>query len=271
MQNQNEYKILALDIDGTLTNTKKEITRGVQAELDKLYERNIPVLLVSGRPYEGIVPIANEINLFENGGYILAFNGGRIVNCANGEVVYNKFIKKELIPDICNFAFSNNLTVLTYKDGKIISNNANDEYLKIEARINKMDAVTVDDIIAQAPEHCDKFLIVGPEEICEKKVVEMAEMFKADLNIFRSEPYFIEVVPKGIDKAESLEWLLNKLSLTKENLVACGDGRNDVTMVKYAGMGVAMDNACDEVKEVSNFITASNDEDGVAVAIKKFF
>lgn len=271
MEVAKKYKILALDIDGTLTNTKKEITPKVKEQIDRLHAENIPVLLVSGRPTEGIIPIAKEIDLFENEGYILAFNGGKIIDCKTNEIVYNKYIPSELVADICNFAFDAGLTVLTYKDGKIITNNAEDEYLAIEARINKMEAVKVDDIISEAPEHCDKFLIVGDEKICEKKVEEMAKLFEDKLNIFRSEPFFIEVVPKGIDKAESLEVLLLKLGMTRDDLVACGDGRNDVTMINYAGMGVAMENACDDVKNVSNFITTSNDEDGVALAIEKFF
>ena len=271
MEEAKKYKILALDIDGTLTDSKKEITPRVNAAIDRLHSDNIPVLLVSGRPTEGIIPIANEIDLFQNAGYILAFNGGKIIDCKTNEVVYNKYIPEELVPHICNFAYESGLTVLTYKDGKIISNNADDEFLAIEARINKMEAVKVDDLIKEAPAHCDKFLLVGDEKLCEKKVEEMAELFKDKLNIFRSEPFFIEVVPKGIDKAESLEVLLSKLGLTRDDLVACGDGRNDVTMVNYAGMGVAMENACDDVKKVADFITASNDQDGVAIAIEKFF
>ncbi|MBQ1192659.1 MAG: HAD family phosphatase [Lachnospiraceae bacterium] len=266
-----KYKILALDIDGTLTNSKKEVTDEVKEKINGLYQKNIPVLLVSGRPTEGILPIADEIKLRENNGYILAFNGGKIIKADTGEVIYSKSIPNEPIHDICQFAKDNNLAILTYKDGKIITNNPEDEYVRIEARINKLEAVRVGDMEGEAPQSPDKFLIVGNPKILENKVEEMAELFKGKLNIFRSEPYFIEIVPMGIDKAESLEILLNKLSLKREELIACGDGRNDITMIDYAGMGVAMENACDEAKSVANFITKSNDENGVAAAIDKFF
>lgn len=266
-----EYKILALDIDGTLTNSQKRVTKRVKVSLNNLYKRNIPVLLVSGRPTEGIMPVAKEINLIENGGYILSFNGGKIIKADTGEVVYSKSIPKEFIKDICEFAKENNLEILTYKDGKIITTNPEDKYVEIEARINRLEAIKTEDMVAAAPESPDKFLMVGEPEILEKKVVEMQNKFKGKLNIFRSEPYFMEIVPLGIDKAQALKLLLDYLSLTRKQLVACGDGRNDVTMIDYAGMGVAMENACEEVKNVADFVTASNDDEGVCMAIDKFF
>ena len=265
------YKILALDIDGTLTNSKKEVTDRTKAALSSLYERNIPVLLVSGRPTEGIFPVAKEINLEENNGYILAFNGGKILNASTGEIIYQKSVPYEYVKEICDFAVENDLAVLTYKDGDIISNKPDDEYVQIEARINKLKAVKVDDVAAVAPENPDKFLIVGPPDIIAEKLPIMQEKFAGRLNIFCSEPFFMEIVPLGIDKAQSLDLLLSKLSLQSSELVACGDGGNDVTMIKYAGMGVAMANACKAVLDAADYVTLSNDEDGVAVAIEKFF
>ena len=117
----------------------------------------------------------------------------------------------------------------------------------------------------------DKFLFVGEPLYIESILPDMQRRFAGKLNIFRSEPYFMEIVPLGIDKARSLDRLLDKLGMTSENLVACGDGFNDISMVNFAGMGVAMANACAETKAVANYIAPSNDEDGVADAIKKFF
>lgn len=266
-----EYRILALDIDGTLTNSKKEITDRVKTDINKLYKKDIPVLLVSGRPTEGIYPIAEEIGLLEQKGYILAFNGGKIIDTVTKEVMYQKSIPNELVNELCDYAEKTDFAFLTYKDGKIITTKVDDQYVEIEARINKLEAVKIDNMRECAPESPDKFLLVGDPDKAEIIVKDMAKHFEGRLNIFRSEPFFIEIVPLGIDKAESLAVLLEKIGLKKEEMVACGDGRNDVTMIKYAGMGVAMENACEEVKEVSNYVTLSNDEDGVAVAIEKFF
>ena len=88
--------------------------------------------------------------------------------------------------------------------------------------------------------------------------------------VYRSEPYFLEVLPKGIDKAQSLERLLQHLGMTKEEMIACGDGYNDLTMIQYAGLGVAMENAVLPVRKAADYITASNNEDGVGLVVEKF-
>lgn len=99
----------------------------------------------------------------------------------------------------------------------------------------------------------------------------MYEHLKDRMGVFRSEPYFLELVPKGIDKAQSLSVLLKEIGMTKDEMIAIGDGFNDLSMIKYAGLGIAMENAQDIVKENADFITLSNEEDGVAYAVEKFF
>lgn len=91
-----------------------------------------------------------------------------------------------------------------------------------------------------------------------------------DFSVYRSEPYFLEILPKGIDKARSLERLLDRIGLTKEEMIACGDGYNDLTMISYAGLGVAMENAVLPVRKAAQYITASNNDDGVGLVVEKF-
>ena len=98
----------------------------------------------------------------------------------------------------------------------------------------------------------------------------MNEHLKGSMGVYRSEPYFLELVPNGIDKAQSLSILLNKLSMTPDEMIACGDGFNDLSMIQFAGLGVAMANAQLAVKEQADFITLSNEEDGVAHVIEQF-
>ena len=91
-----------------------------------------------------------------------------------------------------------------------------------------------------------------------------------NFSVYRSEPFFLEILPKGIDKAQSLERLLKRLGLTREQMIACGDGYNDLSMIKYAGLGVAMENAVLPVRQAADFVTKSNNDDGVAYVIEKF-
>ena len=267
----NKYKLLALDIDGTLTNSKKEITPAVLNAVRRLQNSDIPVLLVSGRPEKGIEHVATELGFYEYGGYVFAYNGGKIVNKKTGEVVLNQTLPEDMIKPVYDYVKDLDVAILTYDGDDIVIEKPENVYAQKEITLTHMNTRKVDNLYEAIDFPVNKFLICGEPEYLEKLVVEMAEKFSPRLNIFRSEPYFIEVVRDGIDKAASLEKLLNIFGMTKDELVACGDGHNDVTMIDYAGMGVAMANACDEVKAVSNYITKSNDEDGVAFAIDKFF
>ncbi len=265
------YKILALDIDGTLLNSKKEVTPAVAESIEGLQNKGIPVLIASGRPAQGIRHVASELNMQEKGGYILSFNGGKIIDCKTQEVIYSQTIDEQYYKEVCEYAAGMDCSLLTYDGDYIITEKPENKYVDVESNVVKMPVKKVDNILDELTFAVDKFLLVGEPEYMMSQVETMAEHFKGRLNVFQSEPFFIEVVPLGIDKASSLEVLLTKLGMTKDELVACGDGRNDVTMVAYAGMGVAMENACDEVKAVADYITTSCDEDGVAKVIEKYF
>ncbi len=268
------YKILALDIDGTLLNTKKEITPAVESTITALQERGIPVLIASGRPAQGIRHVAEALHMKERGGYILSFNGGKIIDCKTGETIYSNPVSREYYKEVIDYAAGLNASVLTYDGEYIITEKPDNKYVDVESKVVKMPVRKVEslyDTIIEDNVAVDKFLIVGEPDYMMSQVQAMAEHFKGRLNVFQSEPFFIEVVPLGIDKAASLNVLLERLGMAREELVACGDGRNDVTMVSFAGMGVAMENACDEVKAVADYITSSCDEDGVAKVIEKFF
>ncbi len=266
------YKILALDIDGTLLNSKKEITPEVLNSIESLQKKDIPIVIASGRPAQGISHVASELSLEKKGGYILSFNGGKIIDCKTKEVIYSKTIQKEYYQEIYEYALNlKEASLITYKGDDIITEKPENKYVDVESNVVKMPVVKVDKLLEEIDFLVDKFLLVGEPEYMMSHVKAMSEHFKGRLNVFQSEPFFIEVVPLGVDKAASLEKLLEKLGLKKEELVACGDGRNDVTMIDFAGLGVAMENACDEVKEVADYITSSCDENGVKKVIDRFF
>lgn len=271
---KDKYKILALDIDGTVLNSKKELTPAVDEAIKSLQKRNIPVLIASGRPAKGIYHVAEALHMDETGGYILSFNGGKILDFKTKDVIYSRSIDSEYYEEICEYVSGMDASLITYDKEEIITEKPDNEYVQFESRIVRMPVIKVDNLVDEMKKRgilADKFLVVGEPEYITAQTTAMKKKFEGRLNVFQSEPFFIEVVPLGIDKAASLEILLQKLGLTREELIACGDGRNDVTMVKYAGMGVAMENACDEVKEVADYITASCDEDGVARVIERFF
>lgn len=264
------YEILVLDIDGTLTNSEKIITDTTKEALFALQERGHKVVLASGRPTPGIMPIAEQLRLKDFGGYILAYNGAKVLNCQTEEVIYQKSLPQESIKEIYNAAKEFKTGLLSYDQDGIITPEAPDEYIKIEARINHLPIKQVSDFVEYVNYPVNKCLMTADGLYLADVEVQMKKRFGNRLNIYRSEPFFLEIMPQSIDKAYSLGKLLEKLGMTKDQMICCGDGYNDLSMIQYAGMGVAMANANDQVKEAADFITLSNDEDGVAHVIHKF-
>ena len=162
-----KYKLIVLDLDGTLTNSKKVITPRNREILIRVQEQGVRLVLASGRPTYGIVPLANELRMNEFGGFILSYNGGEIINWGTQEM--------------------------------------------------------------------------------------------------------IELVPQGIDTALSLAVLLKEIGVERKEMIAIGDGYNDLSMIKFAGLGIAMGNAQEPVKKAADYITLSNEEDGVAEALEHFY
>ena len=160
--------------------------------------------------------------------------------------------------------------LLGYSNEYIITESPDDHYVKEESRINKMQIKKVDNLLNALEAKPTKLLMTGNPSDMIKAEEELAEILSDRMDVFRSAPYFIELVPKGIDKAKSLMRLLERINLTPDDLIAFGDGYNDISMLKLAGIGVAMENAEAEVREAADFVTLSNENDGVAYAIKKF-
>ena len=266
-----KYSAIALDLDGTLLNSKKEISKRNKETIMKAAKAGAKIILASGRPVPGIMKIAHALKLEEVGGYILAYNGGMIIDCKTKEVIRRETISPDYYHAIVHTAHKHGVTPLTYDSEGVITDDGDQEYVKLEAKINNIPVKEVfhlNEVAALDPPV--KFLIVGDHNDLKKAQADLNEKLKGEVEVFFSEPYFLEVTPRGIEKASSLEVLLNKLGLERKHLMACGDGFNDIPMMRYAGMAVAMENAQDETKEWADFVAPSNDNDGVAVAIEKY-
>lgn len=264
------FRAIALDLDGTLTNHDKVVTPRTRQALLKAQELGTVIILASGRPTYGIVPVAECLELEKRGGYILSYNGGNIVNAKTGEKLFSQFLPDAVIPILYKYAKEKNHALLGYAGNEIITEMPDDQYVKEESRINKMNIRKVDNLLDALEPHPTKLLMTGDPTDMIKAEEELVEILGEKMDIFRSAPFFLELVPKGIDKAQSLLRLLSKINLTPADLMAFGDGYNDLSMLKLAGVGVAMANAAPEVRADADYVTLSNEEDGVAEALLHF-
>ena len=269
MENIN-YRMIVLDLDGTLTNNKKQITPHTRETLIRAQQQGIKVVLASGRPTYGIVPIAEQLELSTYGGYILAYNGGEIINWSTREILHAQVLNPEVLPYMYRCAKEHGFAIVTYRDNNVITETPDDEYVIKEVTLNRMQTLQVSNFLEYIDFPIPKCLIVGEPERLHQLEIEMHSHLKETNEVYRSEPYFLELVPKGIDKAQSLAVLLEKTGIRREEVIACGDGFNDLSMIKFAGLGVAMQNAQPIVRESADFITLSNEEDGVAYVVERF-
>ena len=265
-----KYKLLVLDVDGTLLNDEREISKRTLAALLKVQQMGVRIVLASGRPTYGLMPLAKTLELGNYGGFVLSYNGCQIIKAQNGEILFERRINPEMLPYLEKKARKNGFAIFTYHDDTLITDSPDNEYIKNEALLTNLKIIKEDEFstaIDFAPCKCmlvsDKEkALIGLEQHWEKRLA-------GTLDAFRSEPYFLEVVPCGVNKANTLGALLEHLGVTREEVIAVGDGVCDVTMLQLAGMGVAMGHSQDSVKVCADYVTASNEEDGVALAVEK--
>ena len=259
------YKLLILDLDGTLTNSKKEITPFTLHTLIEAQRKGMRLVLASGRPTYGILPLAETLQMQKYNGYILAFNGGKIIDCSTNSVIYEQALPHDVLPLLYQRTTEAGAAILSYNGPNIVTETPDNEYVQYEAFLNKMEVLPSRDFLHSLPNPVDKCLAVANPDILVWLEEDLKKEIGSRINIYRSEAFFLELVPKGIDKAASISRLLKHIGIEREEVVAIGDGFNDLSMIQYAGLGVAMINAQDKVKEEADAVTLhSNDEDGVA-------
>lgn len=267
----NRYKILALDIDGTLTTSDKIITKETKEAVIRLQENGIKVIIASGRSEYGFRHIVDELEFVKFGSYVMSFNGGRIINCATGEIVYDNPLALTYLPEIYEIAVENNLGIIGYENDCLISGNGIDKYQEYDAWACKMKLKEVENFPVYFKKPFNKCLLTGEPEHLKEVLDNVRKRFEGRLNIFLSEEFFIEVLPDNVHKAAALESFIHKLGVDRKELICIGDGANDITMIEYAGMGVAMANSNPLLIDKADYVTDSNDNNGVLKAIKRFF
>ena len=265
-----DYKLLVLDVDGTLLTDEGQISKRTLAALKKAQQMGVILVLASGRPLYGLKPLAKKLDLDKYGGYLLAYNGAQMVETSTGKEILSQTIEKEVFPFLEKEANKHGVAIFTYSDNKVLTNDASNPYILREARINGMEVEEYKPLAAVIDFNPYKSILVNTDT---KEIIELEEEFKKRLdgvmNVFRTEPYFLEVVPELIDKANALGVLLETLQIAAKKVLVIGNGVADYSMIQMAGLGVAMGNAIDSVKRCADLVTASNNEDGVALVVEE--
>lgn len=271
-------KVIIMDVDGTLTNSKKQITPKTKEMLIEAQNKGIKLVLASGRPVSGLIGLAKELEMEKHHGLLVSFNGSKVVDCQTKEVLFDQTMRiedaREVLEHMKNFKVypmidkGNYLFVNDVYKGMITYQNENIDIIQYEARGGNFKLCEIEDLSSFVDFPLNKILTAGDPEYLNKHYQDMMEPFKERLNCMFTAPFYFEFTAKGIDKAKALDSVLKPMGFQQEEMVAFGDGDNDATMLSYAGIGVAMDNAQDSLKKIADKITLSNEEDGIAVMLE---
>ncbi len=264
-------RLAAVDIDGTLVTDKKELLPQTKADIQAFVRNGGVFVLATGRPTPGIRRYAEELDLKNLGGYVISYNGARTFDAKTNTLLFQKNIPVDCYSRIFDAADKLRLSLTGYKNDVAVTQKANNRYFQMETTINRLEIRRVPDLRTEFTYETPKFLITGEADFLGDAEGKLRAMLSdLPLSVFRSEPFFLEITAQGCDKGTAMLELAEALGIKREETMACGDGFNDVTMLRAAGLGVAMENAQIPAIEAAAYITDSNLENGVGKALRKF-
>jgi len=263
-----QYKMLVLDLDDTLLCDDYSISSKNKEFLLKAQELGVMVVLASGRPTPAMYRYAEELNLSFYNSYLISFNGAVVTSMKNNEVIFEKSLTKNEVHNLYDFSVRANTHIITYSENGVVSE-TDSEYIDVELGLTGLPHHKVPSFKSEINSSAVKcILLENPEYL--KQVEQNLKQEYPNLSVTISKPFFLEVMPNGIDKAASLDFIVQKLGLQRSEVIAVGNAANDLTMVQYAGLGIWVDNVSDDLRHHADAIVASNNEHGVAEVVERF-
>ncbi|MCP0887127.1 sugar-phosphatase [Ligilactobacillus sp. WILCCON 0076] len=265
-------KLVAIDIDGTLVNSAKKLTPAVKTAIAAAKKLGVKVVICSGRPFSGVKPLLKELDLDNQADqYVICF-GGAMVQATDGKIIDLKGISYENYQDLELLARKKDLHFHAISQDKIFTANRDiGHYTVYESKLVNLE------IFYRTPEELReekliKAMFIDDSEKLDYAMKDWAPFAKLEDEVVftKSSPFYLEANAKGVNKAAAVDILAKQLHLKSAEIMAIGDENNDLSMIEYAGLGVAMGNAIDTVKAAADVQTSDNDHDGVAAAIKQY-
>ena len=272
-------RLILLDIDGTLTNSRKIITPKTRDALLKAQDMGVRLAIASGRADQGLYRFADMLDMREHHGLLVAFNGAKVLDCETGEILFHQPMSAEearaVLRHIRNYEVHPMIARGEYMHtddvyAGMIHRSSGGEVFNVtqyEARGNGFILCEHRNISEYIDFPVEKILTYGEPDYLQEHWQELREPFADMLSCMFTAPFYYEFTAKGIDKAKAIDSAVTKLGFLPEEMIAFGDAQNDSSMLEYAGIGVAMGNASDEVKAIADEVTEDNDHDGIAESL----
>ncbi len=264
-----DCKLIAMDLDGTLNNDAKQITEKTKRALMQAQKKGIRLALASARPSPGLFKERDILHLQDYGGILMSYNGGRIVDAASGKVLFETAMDILQTKQVLRFLKQLPVTPILDDGARFYVTDSNGYKVDYECKNNAMECTVVGDLeqfLSFAPVKI--LMSVQPEQLAAVQR-EIAAFLPDTLTVVQTAPFYLEVIPKTINKGQGIRDICSVLGIKTENVIAFGDAANDIPMLRTAGVGVAMGNAAEEVKAAADLVTLSNNDNGIAAALEK--
>ena len=262
-------KLVAIDMDGTLLNSKKELLEETKQYFKDFHKKGTDTLLVlcTGRPESGIRPYLKDLGYLEENHYIISQNGANIYESQTGIRVMDAFLDSAAIQKWIELGKKHGISVMGAGVDYYYSFDEDPtEWMEFEVKIvsGKLKRITTEESLST---DFYELLLLGDEKQLNEFETFIPEERRDEFYVARSQKYLLEVLKKGVNKAFGLEKLAAALNIDPCEIAAIGDAANDIEMLEYAGLAIAMGNASEEVKAISDIVTDTNENNGVIKAI----
>ena len=264
-------KLIAIDMDGTLLNSKKQLLEETKQYFKEFHHKDTETLLVlcTGRPETGIRPYLKDLGYLEENHYIISQNGANIYESQTGNRIMDAFVDSAAIQKWIQLGKKHGISVMGGGVDYYYSfDQEPTEWMEYDVKIinGEIKRITMEESLTT---DFYKILLLGDEEQLNEFKTVIPDAWREEFYVVRSQKYLIEVLKKGVNKAYGLEKLADRLNINQNEIAAIGDAANDIEMLQYAGLPIAMGNATEEVKNLSNMITDTNENNGVIKAIER--
>ena len=288
------YKLVAIDLDGTMLNSYGVVSEETKNTIKEIEKQGVEVIIASGRPIDSIKQIAKEI---ESKNYFIAGNGAIIYDMKKDEIIYEKTLSKEKVLEIIKKCEENSISYNVYTEKEILAtslkynvlyyhkeNLKKEENKKTKINIvnnmyeyvkNKEDARFLKITICDENKTVFNSIIKKLKDIKNIEILDVSHMARKTIvqgtEEYQISYYYTEISTENVDKWDAIQFLIEKLNIKKEEVIAIGDNINDKKMIENSGLGIAMKQSTPSILEVADEITEGNNEDGVAKILQKYY
>lgn len=261
-------KLIAIDVDGTLLNSKHELSEVNKEWIKIATDEGAILVLASGRPLNGLFDVFNQLDIDPLNHYLMGFNGAVVVKASDYSLILERTIELNLAKSILKHLEQFPVTTILSRKHELIVQDENGYNVHGEAQANKMELKVVSNLAEYLDYQPNKILVSADPSVIDQYSEAIQAPFIGLVDFVKSAPFYLEIIVKDTNKGSSLEYIANQLNIKKEEVMVIGDNYNDISMIEYAGMGVAMGQSDSEIKSKAQFISLTNDDDGVAYALQ---